>query len=245
MESSCEGKLEAIRMKMATEYARDNLSSSYDSLHICSDCQSAILAVAVLIKMRNDLKQPTTSKKRPDTTYNKLQWARNNLQRVTNDLKWPTMSKTQPSMTWTYLQRAKKRCETTNNKQIFRLFYNMGQTILFSNTFSTQHLVAVIRVLLHRESWWKQSIKHLLSWVKRQLSCVFFTGYKIYFFSVWVSCQQGKGDAIILTPLFHFPLLCKSFGLQRLHLLERFNDERGLYKRIQEPYYIFLLSKPL
>ena len=43
MESSYEGELEAI--KIATEYARDNISPSDDSLHIFSDCQSAISAV--------------------------------------------------------------------------------------------------------------------------------------------------------------------------------------------------------
>ena len=43
MGSSHEGELEA--MKIATEYARYNLSPSNDSLHIFSDCQSAILAV--------------------------------------------------------------------------------------------------------------------------------------------------------------------------------------------------------
>ena len=43
MRSSYEGKLDAI--KIATAYARDNISPSNDSLHIFSDCQSAILAV--------------------------------------------------------------------------------------------------------------------------------------------------------------------------------------------------------
>ena len=85
-------------------------------------------------------------------------------------------------MTWTYLQRAKKWRETNNKKHIFRLFHNMGQKVLFSNTFSTQHLVAVIQVLLHGESWWKKRVKHLLLCVKRQLSSVFFTVYMIYFF---------------------------------------------------------------
>ena len=98
------------------------------------------------------------------------------------------MSKTQTTMTWTYLQRAKKRRERTNSKQIFRLLYNIGQTILFSKTFSAQHLVAAIRTLLHGESRWKKSIKH-------QLSHIFFMGYKIYFFSVWILYQQGKGEA--------------------------------------------------
>ena len=119
-----------------------------------------------LQRATNDLQRPGTSKKRPETTYNEQETAWNNLQRTEttnndlqqarNDLKRPTTSKTQSTMTWTYLQRAKERRETTNNKHIFRLFYNMGQTVLFSNTFSTQHLVAIIRVLLHGESWWKQ-----------------------------------------------------------------------------------------
>ena len=43
MGSSYEGELGAI--KIATEYPRDSLSPSNDSLHIFSDCQSAILAV--------------------------------------------------------------------------------------------------------------------------------------------------------------------------------------------------------
>ena len=43
MGSTYEGELEAI--KIATEYARDNISPSNDSFHIFFDCQSAILAV--------------------------------------------------------------------------------------------------------------------------------------------------------------------------------------------------------
>ena len=117
------------------------------------------------------------------------------------------MTKTQPTMTWTYLQRAKKRHETTNRKQIFRLFYIMGQRVLFSNTISTQHLVAIIRALLHGKSWWKQSIKHLLSSVKRQLSCVFFTGYKFIFFCLgFVSVGKGRGYFFSSSP----PLPCTS-----------------------------------
>ena len=41
--SSCGRELEAI--KIATEYERDKLLPSNDSLHIFSDCQSAILAI--------------------------------------------------------------------------------------------------------------------------------------------------------------------------------------------------------
>ena len=79
--------------------------------------------------MRNDLKPH-------ETTYNEQEMTWNDLQQARNDLKWPKMSNTQPTMTWTYLQQAKKRCKTTNNKQIFRLFYSMGQTVLSSYIFS-------------------------------------------------------------------------------------------------------------
>ena len=110
------------------------------------------------------LKRPATKKKRPP----------NDLQRARNDLKQPTASKTQPIKNWTYLQWAKKRPETIGNKQIFRLSYDNGQTVFFSNTFLTQHLVAIIWALLHGESWSQQSFKHL--------SYVFFIGYSISFF---------------------------------------------------------------
>ena len=122
----------------------------------------------------NDLQRPATSKKRPETTYNELQRTRNDLkrpitkkkrpendlQRARNNLKGPTTSKTQPTTTRTYYNEQKKRRETTNNKQILRLFYNMGPLVLLSDTFLTQHLVAIIRALLHGESWWKYSAKH-------------------------------------------------------------------------------------
>ena len=63
------------------------------------------------------------------------------------------MSEAQPTMTWTYLQRAKKRREKTNNKQIFRLFYNMRQTVVFSNTFSAQQAssIALRRIMVKTE----------------------------------------------------------------------------------------------
>ena len=123
---------------------------------------------------RYDLKQPAMSKKQPERTYNEQEMTWNDLQQpektyseqettwlwpITGkkqpEMKRPTTSKTQPTTTRTYLQRAKKRHETTNNSQISRLFYDMGQSVLFSIMFSTQHLVAIIQALLHRESWWK------------------------------------------------------------------------------------------
>ena len=47
---SYERDLEAIRI--GTEYARDNLSPSNDSLHIFSGCQSAILASCNISEQR-------------------------------------------------------------------------------------------------------------------------------------------------------------------------------------------------
>ena len=73
------------------------------------------------------------------TTWNKLQLSErtcneqeltwNTLQRARNDLKQPTTSKYN-------LQR-------------------MRQSVLFSNMFSTQNLITIIRAFLHGESWWK------------------------------------------------------------------------------------------
>ena len=91
------------------------------------------------------------SKKQPEMTYHEQEMTWNDLQQARNNVKQPTVSKTQPTMTWTYPQQAKKRSKTTN-KQILRLIYNMGQTVLFSNMFSTQYLVAIIWALLHGES---------------------------------------------------------------------------------------------
>ena len=109
---------------------------------------------------RNDLKWPTATYNEQETTCNDLKRSiankkrpGNNLQRARNDLKLPTTSKTQP--TTNLPTTSKKRRETTNNKQILRLFYNMVQSVLFSNTFSTQRFVAIIRALLHVQSWWK------------------------------------------------------------------------------------------
>ena len=49
----------------------------------------------------------------------------------------------------------------------------------------------------------------------------------------------GKGRAyFFFASLYHFQPLHKSFNLQRLQLWERFNDERGRRKWIQEPHYI-------
>ena len=109
---------------------------------------------------RNDLKWPTATYNEQETTCNDLKRSiankkrpGNNLQRARNDLKLPTTIKTQP--TTNLPTTSKKRRETTNNKQILRLFYNMVQSVLFSNTFSTQRFVAIIRALLHVQSWWK------------------------------------------------------------------------------------------
>ena len=96
----------------------------------------------------NDMKRPIKNKKRPS----------NNLQLTRNNLKRPTTSKAQRTATQTYLQRAKKihetKTKTTKKEQAdFEIILQYGQLVFFSNTFSTEHLVAIIRALLHGESW--------------------------------------------------------------------------------------------
>ena len=72
---------------------------------------------------------------------------RNELDTTYNDLNLQTTSK--------------RRLETTNNKKILRLLYNMVQSVLFSIMFSTEHLIAIIWALLHGEPWRKLKVKHL------------------------------------------------------------------------------------
>ena len=52
MGSSYEGELDVEAIKMATEYATDTISCSNDSLHIFSDCQSAILPSCYISEQR-------------------------------------------------------------------------------------------------------------------------------------------------------------------------------------------------
>ena len=119
----------------------------------------------------NDLKRPTSSKKRPETTYNEQETAWNDLQRARNNLKRPITSKTQPTTTRTYLQRAKKIRKTTNNKQILRLFYTRG------NRFSS--------LTRFQPKIWLQSFEHCFTENHSEnrapnisiLSCLFITGY--------------------------------------------------------------------
>ena len=67
------------------------------------------------------------------------------------------------------------------------------------------------------------------------IMCIFFTGYRIYLFLSGFRVSRER-EPILVALVFHFHPLRKSFDLQRLHLSERFNDEQGLFKRIQEPY---------
>ena len=66
----------------------------------------------------NDLKQPETTYKEQETTWNDLQWARNDLTQPTTSKKWLDTIYNKQEMTWDNLQQArnnmnKKRHETT------------------------------------------------------------------------------------------------------------------------------------
>ena len=101
-------------------------------------------------RSRNDLKRPTTSKERPETNKKRPGF---DLQQARNNSKRPTTSKTQPTMTWTYQEQAKKDAKPQKTSR-FSDYFTIVQTVLLSKTFSTQHMVAIIWALFHREAWW-------------------------------------------------------------------------------------------
>ena len=116
------------------------------------------------------LTKMTNYPKRLETIYNEQETTWNDLQRTKNDLKWPRTSKKWPETvhnkedaTYNNLNlpnTSKKKRKTANNKQILRFYFKIWAIALFSNTFSTQTLIANIQALLHRESRWKYSAKH-------------------------------------------------------------------------------------
>ena len=72
-------------------------------------------------------------------TYNKQETTHSEKETTYNNLNLPIASK--------------RGHKTTNNKQILGSFYSMRQSVLFFNTLSSQHLITIIRALLHGESW--------------------------------------------------------------------------------------------
>ena len=115
----------------------------------------------VLTKTRNDLKRTTTTynkqettyngKKQPEATYNEQETTWNDPQRVRHNLQLP---------------------EHTYNKQIFRLFYNMRQTVQhgFHPTFACSHSsIASWKIMVKAE--------HQKSIIMRQapiIMCIFY-----------------------------------------------------------------------
>ena len=206
----------------------------------------------------NNLQRTRNDLKRPETTYNKQEMTWNDLQQVRNDMKWTTRTwkdlqqtrnnlkqlttrKTQ-SIDLNLATTSQKRCKTTGNKQIFRLFYKMGKAVLFSNIFhptiGCNHLSTASQRLMVTAELQTSLQYHLY----------FFMGHNIYFFlsgfhvkNINKSQDNMERERLFFfAPLYYFYPLCKSFDLQHLQLSERFNDERGRHKWIQEPYYILL-----
>ena len=125
--------------------------------------------------MWNHLKQPEVTYSKQETTSNDLR-----LEMTYNEQKLTLTI-------WNYLQEKKKtdrkkkkknsmqkRSETTSNEQILRLFYNVGQSVFFSNMFSPNICL--------------QSFEHCLMEIRSKnrapntytLACVFITGFNIY-----------------------------------------------------------------
>ena len=117
-----------------------------------------------LQRTRNDMKRPTTSKKRPG----------NNLQLARNDLKRLAISKTQPKTTRTYLQQAKKGPKRPATSRYWDYF------TIWGNRFSS--------LTRFQPNIWLQSFEHCFTENHGEnrarnisiLSCVFITGYEIY-----------------------------------------------------------------
>ena len=116
-----------------------------------------------------------------------------------------------------------------------------------SDTFSTQHLVAIIWALLHRmmvKTERQASLYYHVYFQQGTIDLFFLSGFPVE--NIYKSQNSRERKRLLfLASFYHFHPLHKMFSLQPLHLSEWFNDERGLQKRIQELYYIFLLSKLL
>ena len=146
-------------------------------------------------------KQPETTYNEQEMTWNDLQRARNNMKRATrswkdlqrskNDLEttyneqeatWNNpQQERQPIMTLTYLQRAKKDAKWKATSRFSDYFTIWGKRFSSLTRFPPNIWLQSFKHCF-TENHGENSVKHLLSCVKRQLSCVFFTGYKIYFF---------------------------------------------------------------
>ena len=164
----------------------------------------------VLTKTRNDLKRPerlTTSKKRPKTTYNEQETTWNDPQRVRHNLQWPEHN-------YSKQKKDVKRPTTSRFSDYFTIW---------AKRFSS--------LTRFPPNIWLHSFKHCFTenHGENRASSIFChassVNYHVYFlrdkrfiFPIWISCHQGKGEAIILAPFFHFHPFPKSFGLQHLHL---------------------------
>ena len=167
-------------------------------------------------------------------TYNKQEMTWNDLQQPTMSKKWPKMTYNEQETTWNTLKQVRHNLqwpEHTYNEQ--RKYAKWTTTSRFSDYFTI---------------WGKQfsSLTHFPPTIWLQLFEHCFTE----------NLGENKASSIyyhVSSINYHvnflrdirFIFFWVSFGLQHFHLLEEFNDEWGLHKQIQEPYYIFLLSKPL
>ena len=177
-----------------------------------------------------DLKWARKDLKRPTTTYNKT-WS--NPKRERHNLKWP-------KHTYNVQRKDAKRPTASRFSDYFTIWGKRFSSL-------TRFPLDI----------WLQSFEHFFTKNdgENRASSIYYhassVNYHVYFLRDirfiffclgFVSAGKWRGYYFSSLSLFH-PLR-KSFHLQRLHS-RKFNDERGLRKRIQEPHYIFLLSTPL
>ena len=152
--------------------------------------------------------------------YNYFRFCFTVLTKTRKDLKRSTTTFNEQKTTWNDLQRStmsKKRPETTYNKQ--ETAWNNPQRVRHNlqwpeHSYNEQRKDAK-RPTARRFSgyftiWGKRFSS--LSCVKRQLPCVFFTGYKIYFFLSRFRVSRERERLYFLAPLYHFQLLRKIVG---------------------------------
>ena len=158
-------------------------------------------------------------------TWNEPQWVRHNLQ-------WPEC---------TYNEQRKDAKQPTASS--FADYFTIWGQWFSSLTRFPPNIWLQSFEHCFTENHGQNSVKHLLLCIKHQLSCVIFTGYTTFFCLGFMSA--GKGRDYSFSSSLPLPPSSQIVWSLAIAFIGEVYNEWGLYKWNQEPYYIFLLSKPL